>query len=339
MTESSVLYRKYRPQNFDQIVGQADVVTALSAAAESQSPAHAYLFAGGRGTGKTSLARIFARALGVDDADVYEMDAASHRGVDDVRELRAAVHTLPLSSKYKVYILDEAHMLTKEAFNALLKVLEEPPQHVLFILATTELDRIPETIRSRCQVFSFNIPSQATLADVVTDIAAREGITLDAGAADLVARAGDGSFRDTLGALQRVIQYAGTDGTVRLAEVTRVLGTVGFDLVQGFLTGVLEKKPEVFSLIESLSDGQAEDLVVTSLDYIRQALVLRYRGEESAEGLSSNQMDFVKALAASKVVTSALITELLDTHAALRRATIATVPLFLFVTRQFEKAG
>lgn len=339
MTESSVLYRKYRPQTFDQVVGQSDVVKALSAAAETGKPAHAYLFAGGRGTGKTSLARIFARALGVDDADVYEMDAASHRGVDDVRELRQAVHTLPLSSKYKVYILDEAHMLTKEAFNALLKVLEEPPRHVLFILATTELDRIPETIRSRCQVFSFNIPSQATLADVVTDIAAREGITLDDGVADIVARAGDGSFRDTLGALQRVIQHAGVDGTVRLAEVTRVLGTVGFDLVQGFITGILEKKPEVFSLIESLSDGQAEDLVVASMGYVRQSLVLRYRGSASAEGMSPDQMEFVKALASSNAVTSALLSELLDTHAALRRATIASVPLFLFVTKQFEVAG
>jgi DNA polymerase-3 subunit gamma/tau len=145
------LYRKYRPTGFEQVVGQDHIVSVLKQSVEGGSPAHAYLFCGGRGIGKTSVARIFARALGTSENDIYEIDAASHTSVENIRELNEAVNTLPFDSKYKVYILDEVHMLSKSAFNAFLKTLEEPPKHVIFILATTEMDKLPETIVSRCQ--------------------------------------------------------------------------------------------------------------------------------------------------------------------------------------------
>jgi DNA polymerase III subunit gamma/tau len=333
MTEHSVLYRKYRPHGFDQVVGQSDIVKSLSHTATEKNPAHAYLFCGGRGTGKTSTARIFARALGVDESDIYEMDAASHRGVDDVRELRQAVHTMPLSSPYKVYILDEVHMLTKEAFNALLKVLEEPPQHVIFILATTELERIPDTIRSRCQVHMFARPTAEILTGVATDVASREGVTLDAGVAEIVARSGDGSFRDTLGALQKVLTSGGDDKVVTLPEATRLLGRMGDGRVRAFLTALLEKSPETFSMIENLSAGQCEDLILSSADYVRGALIRRYRNDESE---TAGDASFDKSLIASPAVSSVLLGDLIDTHAALRRSSMPALTLLVFVTRQFE---
>ncbi|HXK39597.1 MAG TPA: AAA family ATPase, partial [Candidatus Paceibacterota bacterium] len=152
---AGALYRKYRPQSFDAVRGQDHIVAVLSSALEKGQVGHAYLFSGTRGTGKTSVARIFAKALGIGEQDTYELDAASNRGIDDVRALRDAVHVMPFGSPYKIYIIDEVHMLTKEAFNALLKTLEEPPAHVIFILATTEFEKLPETIVSRCEVHTF----------------------------------------------------------------------------------------------------------------------------------------------------------------------------------------
>jgi DNA polymerase III, gamma/tau subunits len=158
MTEHIALYRKHRPQSFKEVRNQDHIVSVLEGAIEKGEIPHALLFSGTRGTGKTTLARIFARELGVKDSDLYEIDAASNRGIDDIRELREAVHTVPYESPYKVYIIDEVHMLTKEAFNALLKTLEEPPSHVVFMLATTEEEKLLDTILSRCQVFHLREP-------------------------------------------------------------------------------------------------------------------------------------------------------------------------------------
>ncbi|MDB5238784.1 MAG: polymerase subunit gamma and tau, polymerase subunit gamma/tau protein, partial [Candidatus Parcubacteria bacterium] len=148
-----VLYRTYRPSKWSEVIGQDHVVDTLKDTLAAKKPAHAYLFSGSRGTGKTSVARILAKALETADDDIYEIDAASNRGIDDIRELREHVSVMPFSSPFKVYIIDEVHMLSKDAWNALLKTLEEPPKHVVFILATTELDKVPETIISRCQTF------------------------------------------------------------------------------------------------------------------------------------------------------------------------------------------
>jgi DNA polymerase-3 subunit gamma/tau len=197
------LYRAYRPQTFI---------------------AHAYLFAGGRGTGKTSMARILANALGTDAQDIYEMDAASNRGIDEVRELREGVATLPFASTYKFYIIDEAHALTKDAWGAFLKTLEEPPAHAIFVLATTELDRVPETIKSRCQVFQFKKPSHEVLKKLVLRCCKKRGCKLGARrAAELIALMGDGSFRDTLGILQKVLTIS-QDEKLTEEEVAKVVG-------------------------------------------------------------------------------------------------------------------
>src|SRR3989338_8512707 len=185
--KETALYRKYRPQTFNDVWGQDHIVEALKNAIKSEDVTHAYLFFGSRGTGKTSVARIFAREIGCEPEDLYEIDAASNGGVGDVRELREGVKTFPFKSPYKAYIIDEVHMLSKDAFNAFLKTLEEPPRHVVFILATTEMEKVPETIVSRCQTFTFKKPSRAILKKVVLDIARKEGRDIEHGAADLVA--------------------------------------------------------------------------------------------------------------------------------------------------------
>lgn len=250
----AALYRNYRPKAFKDVRGQEHITSVLEAAIKKGTLAHAYLFSGTRGTGKTSIARILAHELGTHDHDIYEMDAASNRGIDDIRELREGVATLPLSSRYKVYIIDEAHMLTKEAWNALLKTLEEPPSHVVFIFATTELHKVPDTIKSRCDVYTFTQPSRALLSSVVHDVAKQEGYTLERSAADLVATLAEGSFRDALGILQKVLTIS-KDTKVDVAEVEQVTGAPTGDILR--------------SLTQALHEGSAND----ALAAIHRAIV------------------------------------------------------------------
>ncbi|MES2202841.1 MAG: DNA polymerase III subunit gamma/tau, partial [Patescibacteria group bacterium] len=237
------LYRKYRPETFDEVKGEQDIVAVLKAAVSQDKLAHAYLFAGSRGTGKTSMARILARAVGTAEEDIYEIDAASNRQVDDARSLREGVSTLPFNSRYKFYILDEVHMFTKDAWNTLLKTLEEPPAHAMFVLATTELDKVPETIVSRCQVFAFTKPSHETLKKLVVDVAKKEGATIDPAGAELIAMMGDGAYRDTLGILQKVLTIS-TDKKLSEAEVAAVVGAPSSALVNEFINALSAKDIE-----------------------------------------------------------------------------------------------
>jgi DNA polymerase-3 subunit gamma/tau len=235
----TVLARRYRSRSFDELVGQEPITRTLRQAIESGRTAHAYLFCGTRGVGKTSMARVFAKALNVsrdlreadriadailrgDDLDVIEIDAASNRGIDNARDLIANAVISPARCRYKIYIIDEVHGLTKDAFNALLKIMEEPPSHVKFILCTTEPNRVPPTIQSRCQRFDFRALPTRQIAAHLKDILDREGVTADAGAIQFIAQLGRGSMRDALSILDRVL--ASGDGDVDPARIREMLG-------------------------------------------------------------------------------------------------------------------
>src|SRR3989338_85057 len=241
------LYRAYRPQSFTEVAGQEQVTRPLEEAVASGKVGHAYLFAGSRGLGKTTVARILAREVGCTEHDLYEIDAASNNSVEDMRTLTEGVYTLPFESPYKVYILDEVHMLSKSAWNAFLKTLEEPPTHAVFILATTELDKVPETVQSRCQVFEFKKPTRAVLAKMTAVVAKKEGYTLAPDAAELIAMLADGSYRDALSVLQKVFASSpdlpGGKAGKKLSreEVEKATGA--------------PKREQVHSLINALAGG------------------------------------------------------------------------------------
>ncbi len=288
MTQHVALYRKYRPNTFDEVRDQDHIVTVLKGAIAKNTIPHALLFSGTRGTGKTTLARIFAKEIGVSDVDLYEIDAASNRGIDDIRELREAVHTLPYESEKKVYIIDEVHMLTKEAFNALLKTLEEPPAHVIFMLATTEEEKLLDTILSRCQVFRMHSPSRKVLAQMVIDIAKKEGFILNPAAADLIAISADGSFRDALGVLQKVILASGDEiGTAD--EVAEIIGAPKSSLLAQVLEGLQEKKVEkVLTAIGVVVDAHGDMKMFTRLllERVRVVILLRNMPAKAEELLA-----------------------------------------------------
>lgn len=234
---SLALYRKYRSRSLAEIVGQDHVTTLLASAVKQGRVAHAYLFTGPKGVGKTSIARILAHeinGLPYDDEsthlDIIEIDAASNNGVEDIRDLRDRVQIAPVSAQRKVYIIDEVHMLSKPAFNALLKTLEEPPEHVVFILATTDIDKVPETIVSRTQRHSFRRASEADIVKNLKRIAKAEGAKADDAALDLVAKHSDGSFRDSVSLFDQLL--SGADGKAITTEhVTASLGLVPVDVI------------------------------------------------------------------------------------------------------------
>ncbi len=238
-----VLARKWRPQNFDEVVGQEHITRTLKNALELGRVAHAFLFSGPRGVGKTSVARILAKALNCSNGptptpcnqcqscleitqghslDVLEIDGASNRGIDEVRELRENIKYLPARGGYKVFIIDEVHMLTKEAFNALLKTLEEPPAHAIFVMATTESHKVPVTILSRCQRYDFKRLSTAAIQAHLAQMANREGWQLSPEGLQLIAQEAEGGMRDAQGLLDQVITFGGPE--VSPPEIARILG-------------------------------------------------------------------------------------------------------------------
>lgn len=236
------LYRKYRSRSLSEIVGQSHVTDTLATALKSGRISHAYLFTGPRGVGKTSIARILAHEINgleySDDTshlDIIEIDAASNRGIDEIRELREKVYIAPAVGKYKVYIIDEVHMLTTQAFNALLKTLEEPPAHVVFILATTEAHKLPATIISRTQRYTFRPAQPADVIDHLRSIAAKEKITIDDNALKLIAEHGDGSFRDSVGILDQATQ---SSKSITAEAVQRLLGLPPHESIEQLLTAV-----------------------------------------------------------------------------------------------------
>lgn len=278
------LYRKYRPENFEDVVGQDHIVTLLKNSIKNKKISHAYLFCGSRGTGKTTVARILAREIGCNPEDIIEIDAASNRGIDEVRELREAVRTSPFSSEYKVYIVDEAHMLTKEAANALLKTLEEPPSHAIFILATTDPDKLPQTIVSRCQKIEFKQPDNKTLSDRILHVAKEEGSTLANESAELIARHGKGSYRDALGILEQVIGISGK--SIKHIDVTNHLGTPQKETLISLLESICKKdEKEILKNINTLKSGNSQAIHAYDdfIDVVREGLITRVEGGKNEE--------------------------------------------------------
>jgi DNA polymerase III subunit gamma/tau len=328
------LYRKYRPQKFSEVLGQPHITDALSNAIRLGNISHAYLFSGTRGTGKTSVARIFAGEVGTTINDLYEIDAASNRGIDDIRELREAVNTMPFQSKYKVYIIDEVHMLTKEAFNALLKTLEEPPSHIIFILATTEVHKLPDTIISRCELHNFKKPSQDTLKDLVIKVAKEEGFKIDASGAELIAILGDGSFRDTLGTLQKVISGS-KDKEVTSKEVEKVTGAPSGELVNNVLEAISESNLEdgleaVGKAVEKNIDMKI--FLKLILHKARLVLLLRYAKDmekDIKQDISERDYKFLKKLSEEKGLNSNVLKTLLDAYTETSFSYIPQLPLEL----------
>jgi DNA polymerase-3 subunit gamma/tau len=338
---SEVLYRKYRPQTFDDVIGQDDVVSILKKSIKDKQIGHAYLFSGGRGTGKTTVARIFAAAIGTAPADLYEIDAASNRGVDEIRELREAVRTAPFQSPYKVYIIDEAHMLTKEAFNALLKTLEEPPAHAVFILATTDRDKLPDTVVSRTQAFRFHQPSIEVLKQFAIDVAKKEGHKLSGPGAEIVALFGDGSFRDTLSVLEKVLISAGDKKELPLEEIERVVGAPRGSLVNQVLEAIATGSTELG--IRAIREAEREHVDMKMfaqliLEKMRAVLTVRYApsaAEELEDEFIPDDLALIKKYAADKDkrINSHTLDRFLEAYGNLGYAVIPALPLELALIR------
>lgn len=317
-----VLYRKYRPQNFSEVIGQDHIVQTLTNSIKGKNISHAYLFCGPRGSGKTTVARIFAKAINCQNPsssepcnkcsscveivagksmDLIEIDAASHRGIDDVRELREGIKFAPVKSKYKVFIIDESHQLTKDAANALLKTLEEPPSHAVFLLATTEAHKMIPTIISRCQRFDFRRLQVPELIKKLEIISKKENIKFDESALSLIALNSRGSFRDAESLLDECISFSGSGGLIKTADIKELLGIVEVGQIAEFVEYLVLKntKDAILSINSMLDNGvDLQEFTKTLVFYLRQSLLLKINPNFlnlQNSGLSSQELDKMKS--------------------------------------------
>src|SRR5213596_1365964 len=360
----AALYRKYRPQTFEQVVGQEAVVRTLTNAIEQDKVRQAYLFAGPRGTGKTSLARILAKAVNCahgptatpdgtchpcvaiaagTSLDVIEMDAASQRGIDDIREIRDRVVLQPVEGKHKVYILDEAHQLTDAAWNALLKLIEEPPPHLVFVFCTTDLSKVLPTVRSRCQTFVFQRPRLQDLVTVLTRVAEGEQIDAPPQALSLVARAARGSFRDATSTLDQL--SSATEGKVTVQSVLQLLGTVEEEALFRLCDLVIDRDTAgALTFVEELSE-QGNDLgrLVTDLiEHLRHLLLVQHM-HEVPESLPATEETRERLRAQANQLSEATVLRLLDLLAVavddMRQGGDPRLPLELAFVKVTRAAG
>ncbi|MDO5027604.1 MAG: DNA polymerase III subunit gamma/tau, partial [Tissierellia bacterium] len=321
---SQALYRKYRPKTFDEVYGQANIVNILKNQIQNEKISHAYLFSGSRGTGKTSCAKIFSRAVNClnpvggnpcnqcsnckaileeSSMDVIEMDAASNRRIDDIRQLRDTVIYPPTDLKFKVYIIDEAHMITNEGFNALLKIMEEPPKHLIFILATTEVDKIPDTILSRTQRFEFKKIEDQVIEERINDILKKESIKMDQDAINTISNIGKGSMRDALSTLDQVISM--NKDEFKLEDINDILGIVGRDVKMGIYRAVVEGDLAnlIFLLDEELKKGKDSHNIIKEMIAFVESL-LDYKIGQMKDDLASDFYNFLDSLSLEYIVNS-----------------------------------
>jgi DNA polymerase-3 subunit gamma/tau len=363
---SQVFYRKYRPQKFSEFIGQEHVVRTLTNAISQEMISHAYLFSGPRGSGKTTLARIFAKAINCQNRkkgefepcnqcsscleitegrsmDLIEIDAASHRGIDEVRELRDGIVFVPTKSKYKVYIIDEAHQITKDAANALLKTLEEPPPFAVFILATTEVHKMIPTILSRCQRFDFKKLTIKEILKKLEFICQKEKIDIEKPALELIALNSDGSMRDAEGILDQVFTLFGKK-KIELSDVKGILGMVEVKSVSDLIDFLLKKdsKGAIEFLNQLLEKGiDLEEFSKVLINYLRQILILKIMGTENNPFLAGfSQEEIQKMKEQSEKISQDQLNKLLqvflEAQNKIKFSPIPQLPLELAIVEMAE---
>ncbi len=361
MNENIVLYRKYRPQGFSEIIGQEHIVKTLQNSLNSGSISHAYLFTGPRGSGKTTIARIFAKAINCLKPDVkqnpcdkcdscleimasrsldlIEIDGASHTGIDDVRSLIDGLKFAPVKSKYKIFIIDECHQLSKSAANALLKTLEEPPAHAIFILATTEANKMIPTIVSRCQRFDFKRLQISEIVQKLEFILKKEGIKCETAVLPLIALNGRGSFRDAESLLDKCINFTGQDKLITVKEIKDLLGIVEVSQISKFVDFLLAKNSkEGIVYINAMLDGgvDLQEFAKTLVFYLRQCLLLKINPEflnVQNSGLSAEELEVIMrqigTLTEKQIQT--MLESFIEAENKMKYASILQLPLELAV--------
>ncbi len=355
-----VLYRKYRPQSFSEIIGQEHIVQTLTNSILSKSIAHAYLFTGPRGSGKTTIARLFAKAINCEkpdgsepcnkcsscleimqskSMDFIEIDAASHTGVDDVRELIDGIKFSPVKSKYKIFIIDECHQLSKSAANALLKTLEEPPSHAIFILATTEIHKMIPTIISRCQRFDFKRLQITEIIKKLEFISKKENIKFEDSALSLIAFNSRGSFRDAESLLDKCISFAGKTSIIKTDDIKELLGIVEVVQISQFVDFLLQKNTkDAILYLNSMADNgvDLQEFTKTLVFYLRQSLLLKINPDFlnlQNSGLSEKEIEKMKeqiAISNNKDIQN-MLELFIEAENKMKYATITQLPLELAI--------
>jgi|SRR5581483_4712895 len=356
--ENLVLYRKYRPQDFSQVIGQDHIVQTLKNSIDAGSISHAYLFSGPRGSGKTTIARIFAKAIncqkpkqgepcGTCDScqeitagrslDLIEIDAASHTGVDDVRELISGIQFVPVKSKYKIFIIDECHQLSKSASNALLKTLEEPPSHAVFILATTEAHKMLPTIISRCQRFDFKKLHTPEIVKKLEYILKKEGVKYESSALSLIALNARGSFRDAESLLDKCINFS--QGTLATEDIKELLGVIEVNQVAQFVDHIMQQNTkDAVVYVNTMTDSgvDLQEFAKTLVFYLRQALLLKIHPDlitAQNSGFSQEEIASMKTQMANTTEKGIqkILESFIDAENKMKYATILQLPLELAI--------
>ena len=363
--ENLVLYRKYRPKKFSEIIGQEHIVQTLVNAVSRDLVSHAYLFAGPRGSGKTTIARILAKAINCENRkqgkgepcnkcsscieinegraiDIIEIDAASNRGIDEIRSLRNSIRFAPTKAKYKVYIIDEAHQLTKEAANALLKILEEPPSHAIFILATTEIHKMIATIISRCQRFDFRKLTLAEITQKLEMISAAEKMKIEKSALELIALNSEGALRDAESLLNEVLVFSG-DKTgskpIQAEDIKQLLGIVDTNLIGEFVDYIVQKKigKAINFLNQIIEKGyDPAEFIKSLINYLRHGLIFKINPDLSNPmntGLTKEEIEKLQTQVAgfTENEISKMLNLFMDAENKIKYASIPQLPIELAI--------